>query len=90
MEKVGQKRRPMADPPDWIICGFYPLGFPRQNAQKGCYTLTARFGKDHAEAIADLFGDRSRFHPYVVPSNETGVAKGSSREAWYLAWVTLS
>jgi hypothetical protein len=53
-------------PPDWFICGFYPLGFPRQKAQDGAYTMTAQFGRDHAEAIANLLADRSRYHLYVV------------------------
>ena len=44
------------EPPDWFICGFYDLGFPRQNAQMGAYTMTARFGRDHADAISTLFG----------------------------------
>jgi len=40
------------EPPDWFICGFYPRGFPRQNVQSGVYTMTARFGINHADAIA--------------------------------------
>lgn len=53
------------DPPDWFICNFY-AGFPRQNAQSGAYTMTARFGRDHAEAIANLFDDSSSYHLYIV------------------------
>jgi hypothetical protein len=56
------------EPPDWFICGFYPLGFPRQNAQAGAYTMTARFSRDHANAIANLFEDRSRYRLYIVPA----------------------
>jgi FRG domain len=55
------------EPPDWFICLFYPSGFPRQNAQDGAYTLTARFGRDHAEAIARLLEDKSRYSLYRVP-----------------------
>ena len=40
------------EPPDWFMCVFYPPAFPRQHAQQGVYTLTARFGRDHADAIA--------------------------------------
>lgn len=54
------------EPDDWFICGFYCPGFPRQNAQYGAYTLTARFDRDHAEAIANLLKDRSQFHLYVI------------------------
>jgi hypothetical protein len=53
---------------DWIICGFYLPGFPRQNAQQGAYTMTAQFNRDHATKMADLFKDRSEIRRYVVPS----------------------
>ncbi len=58
------------DPPkaDWFICGFYLPGFHRQNAQNSVYTLTARFGRDHAEAIANLLDDEAGHHLYVVPA----------------------
>src|SRR5262249_42355042 len=36
---------------DWIIAVFYPMGFPRQNAQHGAYTMTARFDIDHANKL---------------------------------------
>jgi hypothetical protein len=53
------------EPPDWFICAFY-RGFPRQEAQAGAYTMTARFGCDHADAIARLLRKKSRYHLYVV------------------------
>jgi hypothetical protein len=54
------------EPPDWIICIFYPTGFLRQNAQDGFYTLTARLGCDHSEVITRLLNDKSRHHRYIV------------------------
>lgn len=57
------------EPPDWFVCGFYPTGFPRQDAQFGAYTLTARFNRDHADAIANLLDDATRHHRYIVPNN---------------------
>ena len=54
------------EPPDWFICGFYFPGFPRQNAQDGVYTITAQFGRDHAQAIAHLLGDDSHYRLYVI------------------------
>jgi len=54
------------EPPDWFICVFYPWGFPRQNAQQGAYTITARFGRDHADSIANIFDEDSHYHRYVV------------------------
>jgi len=54
------------EPPDWFTCNYYPAGFPRQNAQEGAYTMTARLGRDHAEAIAHLFGDPKQYRLYVV------------------------
>jgi hypothetical protein len=56
------------EPCDWVICAFYPAGFPRQNAQKSAYTLTARFGRDHAKAIARLLVDPCRYDLYLIPS----------------------
>lgn len=56
------------EPPDWFICEFYHLGFPRQKAQDSVCTMTARFGRDHAEAIVTLFAEKSsHYHLYVVP-----------------------
>ena len=54
------------EPPDWFIAVFYPVGFPRQNAQSGAYTCTARFGRDHSIAIAELLEDRSRHTRYIL------------------------
>jgi uncharacterized protein (TIGR02284 family) len=34
------------------------VGFPRQNAQAGGYTMTAQFDRDHAAASANLFSTR--------------------------------
>ncbi len=57
------------EPPPWICCAFYPAGFPRQTAQAGAYTLTARLGFDHALALAQLLGDRTLYCRYRVAAN---------------------
>jgi len=55
------------EPPDWFVCHFYGADdFPRQDAQDGAYSLTARFGRDHANAIASLLSEDSRYHLYVI------------------------
>ncbi len=54
------------EPPDWFVCAFYGSGFPRQNAQEGVYSMTARFGRDHGDAIARLLGEPSRYHLYII------------------------
>jgi hypothetical protein len=56
----------LAEPPNWFIAAFYPAGFPRQNAQHGAYSMTARFGVDHADAIKSLLKRRARYHRYVI------------------------
>ena len=78
------------EPPDWLVCLFYPPGFPRQLAQQGLFSVTARFGCDHAEAIAQLLQDLSRYHLYVVdaalkPSWRAALESewGISRESLY-------
>jgi hypothetical protein len=58
----------VAEPPAWIISAFYPAGFPRQNAQQGVYTMSSRFGVDHAVALAQLLGDASPVRRYLIPS----------------------
>ncbi len=58
------------DQPDWFVCLFYGTdNFPRQNAQSGSYSLTSRFGMDHADSIRDLLKDQSSFHRYIIPSS---------------------
>ena len=56
----------LEEPPDWFICGFYASGFHRQNAQQSVYSMTARFGRDHAAKIAELLQDPLRHHVYVI------------------------
>lgn len=65
------------EPPDWFVCLFYEPGFHRQSAQQGAYTMTARFGRDHATKIADLLEEPDRYHLYVVDA----AAKPALREA---------
>ena len=56
-----------SEPPDWFACNFY-RGFPRQDAQLGLYSLTARFGRGHENAISRLLDDPSFYHLYLIPS----------------------
>jgi hypothetical protein len=75
------------EPPDWFVCQFYS-GFPRQDAQDGAFTLTAKFNNDHAEAIERFFKDGSRHHLYTIDAkikqdlrerlrNDHGIWRGS-------------
>src|SRR6185312_10737001 len=59
------------EPPDWFVCQFYDAfqGFPRQRAQRGLFTMMARFGRGHDHAIAKLLSDPNQFHLYLIPSN---------------------
>ena len=52
---------------NWFVCGYYRPGFPRQDVQEGVYTLTARFGLDHANAIERLLIEPARFRRYLIP-----------------------
>jgi hypothetical protein len=58
----------LEEPSAWFVCQFYHEGFPRQRAQFGSFSLTARFNLDHSRAIENLFGDDSRHYLYVVSS----------------------
>jgi hypothetical protein len=53
-------------PPDWFICQFYGQGFHRHNAQQSAYSMTARFGCNHAESIAKLLEDPKHFRRFVI------------------------
>ncbi len=56
------------EPNDWFVCQFYEPGFHRQRAQRGSYSITARFGRDHADSIADLLRKPDRYHRYIIPA----------------------
>ena len=68
------------EPPDWIITAFYGEGFPRQNAQRGAYTMTARFGVDHALALKQLLHDESRHARYVIKAHLKPTLRATLRE----------
>ena len=68
------------EPPDWFIAAWYPQGFPRQNAQQGWYTATARFGVDHANAIDELLADASHRQRYVFRSELKAGLRTALRE----------
>jgi len=57
------------EPPDWVCCPFYPRGFPRQAAQRGLYSMTARFGIDHAEAISSLLVEPRSFRRLIIKAS---------------------
>jgi FRG domain len=57
---------------NWIIAVFYPEGFPRQNAQHGAYTMTARFDIDHADKLKDLLIDEARYQHYTLKKELKG------------------
>jgi hypothetical protein len=68
------------EPPDWFVCHFYPEGFPRQRAQNGFYSMTARFDRDHSQAIARLLGDRAFFHRYVISARIKASLRATLRD----------
>jgi hypothetical protein len=64
---AGRTAFTVKEPYNWFVCCFYPGGkFPRQDAQRGLYSMTARFGRRHDQAIAELLGDSRYYHRYVV------------------------
>jgi hypothetical protein len=67
------------EPSDWFVCEFYE-GFPRQVAQEGAYSITARFGRDHAEAIAHLLKKSDHYHRYVISANLKPALRRTLRE----------
>ena len=67
------------EPSDWIVCQFY-RGFPRQVAQDGAYSITSRFDRDHAEAIAHLLKRSDHYHRYVISANLKPALRRTLRE----------
>jgi hypothetical protein len=54
-------------PIDWFVCTVYLKNtFPRQNAQEGWFSLTARFGQDHADRVARMMDDTHRHLRFIV------------------------
>ena len=74
------------NPRDWVIAGFYPRGFPRQNAQSGCYTSTAQFDVDHADALQNMLKDASKHYRYIIPSSLKASLRETLREK-YGVWL---
>jgi len=70
------------EPPDWFVCEFYPPGFPRQRAQNGFYSATARFERDHANAIEELLGDPRFCQLYTIDAALKTSMRGRLREEW--------
>jgi hypothetical protein len=70
---------------DWFCCGFYLPGFPRQNSQAGCYSLTRLFGVDHAVAIAGLLKDVRLFHRYIIEASIKPALRAELRDK-HLIW----
>jgi hypothetical protein len=80
----------IADPPDWFVCQFYPTDkFPRQNAHHGLYSLTARFHRDHNDAIAALMPDPKHRQLYLIPPGIKPQLKQLLRERHGISRVSL-
>jgi hypothetical protein len=69
----------LQQPSDWFVCQFYE-GFPRQIAQQGVYSFRARFGRDHAEAIAHLLSRDDHYHRYIIRANLKPAIRRTLRE----------
>jgi hypothetical protein len=71
----------LEEPNDWFVCLFYPATeFPRQNAQNALYTLTARFGQCHAEAISRLLRNQGAYRRYVIKADIKAKLRTTLRE----------
>ena len=56
--------------PDFFICVFDYLSHHRIEAQKGLFSMTARFGVDHSKAISRLFDRENKwYHRYIIKSD---------------------
>lgn len=55
------------DVADFFVCVSYAIGFGRQNAQDGLYSVTSKLDCDHANRIEGLLGDPSLHIRYIIP-----------------------
>lgn len=60
--------QPNEPDPGWFVCYFYNKfsGFPRQKVQEAAFSMTPKFGRDHADAIATLLRENSHYVKYIV------------------------
>ena len=70
----------LAEPPNWFVCFFYPKSFPRQRAQDGAYSMTGRFDRDHAAAIAALLRGAQYHHRFVITASVKSELRAVLRE----------
>jgi hypothetical protein len=59
------------EPNDWFVCQFYYSykSFPRYKAQAAAFSMTSRFGRDHAKFIQALLEDINRYHLYIIKAD---------------------
>jgi hypothetical protein len=70
------------EPKEWFAIGFYPMGFPRQHAQEGVYSITPNFNCDHAEAVAKLLNNPSLHRLYVIKADLKSQLRSTLREKY--------
>lgn len=56
------------EPKPWIVFMDYVPGFPRQDAQSGCYSLCPHFGVDHVATIRQCIPSVV-VQKYIVPAS---------------------
>lgn len=54
---------------EWFVMqfAFSEFGFYRLEAQNGGFSITSKFGMDHAQVIAKLLNNRKYYHRYIIP-----------------------
>ncbi len=51
----------------WFVLQFLRGEFSRLTAQQGIFSVTSRFGIDHAFALQELLEDEAFYHKYIIP-----------------------
>jgi len=70
----------VTDVSDFIVCVTYPLGFGRQNAQDGLYSMTAKFDSDHSDRIERLLCNPSLHTRYIIPKSLKPILRDRLRQ----------
>lgn len=66
--RYAQALSPTEPEPDFFMCVFYYLDFHRMTAQDGAFSMTAKFGQDHAHSLFKLLDGNNYHHRYVIRS----------------------
>lgn len=76
---------------DWFVLqfAFSKYGFYRLEAQDGGFSVTSKFGMDHALIIAKLLANRKYFHRFIIPKEIKRFVRKKLNDEFFLSYDRL-